>query len=40
MGLRCPDFTIYEVGRASIGDEPDSKQEDEYGPEGHPNLFL
>jgi hypothetical protein len=40
MGLRCPDFTIYEVGRAPIRGEPDSKQEDEYRHEGHRNLFL
>ena len=40
MGLRYPDFTIYEVGGATIGDEPDSKEQDEYGHEAHPNLLL
>jgi hypothetical protein len=40
MGFRGPDFTIDEVGRTSIGDEPDAKQQDEYGREAHRNLFL
>jgi hypothetical protein len=40
MGLGNTDFTIDEVGRASIGDESESKQQDEYGHEAHPNLLL
>jgi hypothetical protein len=40
MGLRDTDFTIYEVGRTSIGDESDSKQQHEYGHKADPNLLL
>ena len=40
MGMRYLGLTVYEVGRASIGDEPDSKQQDECGPKAHRNLPL
>ena len=40
MGMRDPDFTIDEGGRASIGDNPDSEQQDEYGPKAHRNFLL
>jgi hypothetical protein len=40
MGMRYSNFTIYEVGRASIGNEPDSKQQDKCCPEADPNLLL
>ena len=40
MGTRYPGLRSMRSVVLRVGDEPDSKQQDEYGPEAHRNLLL